>query len=115
DCPFRIALGQSKWLLAKDVLSCLCGSDHLLRVHGMWSAKDYSLNITIFQQRFETFGKAQLVSFCKRLRLGRDGPRSARNKTYEITSLGRLDERFSPPAQTYNGRIDHDAPLLLLL
>src|SRR5262245_49906153 len=110
DCSFRIALGQSKWLLAKNVLSCLCGSDHLLRMHGMGSTKDYGLNITISQQRFETFGKTQPVSFCKCPYLRRDGPCRAGNKTYEITSLGGLDECFPPPAQPYDGRIDHDAP-----
>src|SRR5262245_58532490 len=108
---FRIAPGQRKWLLAKNVFSCLCCSDHLLRMQGMRSAKHNSMNTGILQQRFETLSETQLVSFCKRSHFGRCGARCAGNKTDEITSLSGLDERFTPPAQPYNGRIDHDVPL----
>src|SRR5262249_2081712 len=115
DCSFGIALGQSKWLLAKNVLSCLCGGNHLLRMHRMWSAKDYGLNICIFQQRFETFCKAQTVSLREFRPFRRNGSCRAGNKTYEITSLGGLDEGSPPPAQPYYGRINHDVPLTVYL
>src|SRR5262245_21796939 len=111
DRSFRIILGQSKWLFAKNVFSCLGCSDYLLGMNGVWGAKHNSLNTRILQQRFKTFGKTKSVSFCERLHLRRNSTRCAGNKTDEITSLGGLDERFSPPAQPYDGRINHDVPL----
>jgi hypothetical protein len=39
---------------------------------------------------------------------GIDGAGGAGNKTDEIAIRGRFDQRFAPPAQTDNGRLDHE-------
>ena len=46
---FGITLGKREWLLAKDVLSGLCRSDHLTGMHGVRCAKHDGLNIRIFE------------------------------------------------------------------
>src|SRR5262245_17671200 len=52
------------------------------------------------------------MSVGKCFQFRRRGPRRAGNEPDEIASMGRLDQGLSPPAQTHNGCIDHDYPLL---
>src|SRR5215813_1863070 len=112
-CAFRVVFGERKRFLTEDVFSGFRRRDHLLRMYRVRRTEDYCMNMWVREKRFETFSEPQVMSIGESLELGGNRPRRTRNKTNVIAPMDRLDKRLSPPAHSYNGRINHDYPLIL--